>query len=107
MRFDVFPANVRITRDGIDVQLEGISARLLDLPRVSQPAAKCAAVEAPDNWDIDRRFRLGNVLEVRFRPNLELGPNRKIAQRFRVRFRALFKIKLQVVVIAPNLLFEK
>ena len=107
MRFDIFPANVRITRDGVDVQLEGISARLLDLPRVSQPAAKGAAVEAPDDWYMNRRFRLGNVLEIRFRPNLELGTNRKIAQRFRVRFRALFEIKLQVVVIATNLLFEK
>ena len=86
MRFDIFPANVWVTRDGIDVQLEGISARLLDLPRVSQPAAKGAAVEASDDWDIDRRFRLGNVLEVRFRPNLELGPNRKIGQRFREDF---------------------
>ena len=53
MRFDIFPANVRITRNGINVQLEGISARLLDLPRVSQPAAKRAAVEAPDDWDIE------------------------------------------------------
>jgi hypothetical protein len=46
------------------------------------------------------------VLEVRLRPNLELGPNRKVAQGFRVGFRALLKVKLQVVVIAPNLLFE-
>ena len=101
------PVIVGIARNGINVQLERISAGLLDLPRVIQPAAKCAAVQAADDWDIDRRFRLGDVLEVRFRPNLELGPNRKIAQRLRVRFRALFKIKIQVVVIAPNLLFEK
>ena len=86
MGFDIFPADVRIARDGVNVQLERISARLLDLPRVSQPAAKRAAVEAPDDWDIDRRFRLGNVLEIRFRPNLELGTNRKIGQRFRVNF---------------------
>ena len=35
MGFDIFPANVWITRDGVDVQLQGISARLLDLPRVT------------------------------------------------------------------------
>jgi hypothetical protein len=47
------------------------------------------------------------MLEIRFGPNLELGTNRKIGQRFRETFRALFKIKLQVIVIALNLFFEK
>ena len=58
MRFDIFAANVRITRDGVDVQLERISARLLDLSGIAQPATKCAPVEASDNWNIDRGFRL-------------------------------------------------
>ena len=83
MGFDIFPANIWITRDGVDIQLERISARLLDLPGVGQPTAKRAAVEAPDDWYVDRRFRLGNVIEIRFGPNLELGSNRKITQRFR------------------------
>jgi hypothetical protein len=96
--FDVFPATLRIAWNGINVQLERISARFLDLLSVSQPAAKRAAVEAPDDWDINRRFRPGNVLQVRFRPNPELGTNRKISQRFRKTFRTLLKIKLQVVV---------
>ena len=63
MCFDIFAANVRITRDGVDVQLERVSARLLDLPGIGQPAAKRAAVEASDDWDVDCRFRLGNVFE--------------------------------------------
>ena len=46
------------------------------------------------------------MLEVRFRSNFELGPNRKITQRLRIRFGALLEVKLQVVVIALNLLFE-
>ena len=33
MCFDIFPANVRISRDVVDVQLQGIRARLLDVPR--------------------------------------------------------------------------
>src|SRR5215472_11166794 len=106
MRFDVFAGDVRITWDRIDVQLERISSRFLDLPGIRQPTAKRAAVEAADDWDVNRSFRLGNVLQIGFRPNLELWPDRKITQRLRVRIRALLEVKLQVVVFAPNLLFE-
>ena len=40
-------------------------------------------------------------------PTLNSGRLGKIAQRFRVTFRPLLEIKLQVVVIAPNLLLEE
>ena len=50
---------------------------------------------------------LRHPVEIRFGPDLELGTNRKIRQRLCVRFRALFKIKIEVMMIAPNLLFKK
>jgi hypothetical protein len=61
MGFDVFPADVRIAWNGVNVQLERISARFLDLPGVGQPTANRRTVEAADDWDIDCRLRPGNV----------------------------------------------
>jgi len=77
------------------------------LPSVGHPTAKRRAVEASNDWDIDRRFRLGDVAEVRFRANLELGRPRKISQRLRITFRALIEVVLQLMVIATKLLLEK
>src|SRR5262249_6376239 len=106
VRLHVFAANVRIARDRVDVQLERISSRFLDLPRVCEPSTERGAVEARDNWDIHGILRLRNVLQIGFRANLELWPDGKITERLRVRIRALLEVKLQVVLIALNLLFE-
>ena len=50
------------------------------------------AVQAADDRDPDGRFRLRDVLEIRFRADLELGALGKIAQRLRVTFRPLIEI---------------
>ena len=60
--------DVGIGRDEVDVQLEGVGARLLDLARVLDPAARGDAVQAADHGDVDGGLGLPHVLEIAVGP---------------------------------------
>ncbi|OPZ77168.1 MAG: hypothetical protein BWY77_01751 [bacterium ADurb.Bin431] len=97
----------RIGGKHVDVELESISARLLHLAGIVDPATSGDPVEAGDNRDSGRLLGLADVLKIALRPKpilLRLG---KIGQRLGKTVGAKAEEMIQLLGLERDLLFEK
>ena len=62
--FDGAAGDVRTSRYFVDVQFQRVGARLGDSSRVADPAAERRAIEAGNDWNPDRSFRLRDVFKI-------------------------------------------
>jgi hypothetical protein len=98
---------VRMGGDVVDVQLERVGACLLDLPRVTGPAAGGDSVEAADDRDSDGGLGPPDVLEIRVRTDLVALHVRQVGHCLRVALRAVREIPVELRALHRDLLLEE
>lgn len=103
----VSPGQIHVGGDAINIQLQRIGAGLLDLFRIGRPAAGGRAVQAGDDGDAHRFFRLGDVFEIFLRAEVEGFRLREIGQRLGETFRALHHALVQFGPVLAQLLLEQ
>ena len=79
---DLVPGNVERGGNEVDIELNRIGTRLLNLLRIVDPAVISDAIEAGDNRDIDCLYRTTKNLEIAPGGGAIRSGRRKIGQRF-------------------------
>jgi hypothetical protein len=97
----------RVGGDRVEVQLDGVGARVLQMAGVPHPAARRGAVEAGDHWDRGRPLGLLNELEVRRRPGVVVGQVGEVGQRLADVLGGLLQQPVQLDLVVGELLLEQ
>src|SRR5271165_6624464 len=103
----VFRAQVGIGWDVIDVALNGIGSRALNLGGELRPSAKSRTVEAGDDGDAHRGFRFADVIEISLRAGVKFAGLREVSDGLGETLGAGFEVELEIRSLLAELLFEE